>query len=163
MVPANSTGIPRAPAYSGADSLHYRLSGTGLSPPAARHSSRFPYSVASDLRRSYYPGTRVATPPVWALPRSIASTGGIVITFSSCGYLDVSVPRVRFRPGRMSGSLPTGCPIRISPDQWVFAPPRSFSQLVTSFFASESQGIPHAPFRFRYFFRSRNGLVSFRL
>ena len=34
-----------------------------------------------------------------------------------------------------------GCPIRISPDQRLFAPPRSFSQLVTSFFASESQGI----------------------
>ena len=36
----------------------------------------------------------------------------------------------------------TGCPIRISADQGIFAPPRSFSQLVTSFVASESQGIP---------------------
>ena len=95
---------------------------------------------------SYYPGTRVATPPVWALPRSLAATGGIVLTFSSCGYLDVSVPRVRLLISRMSGSLPTGCPIRISADQGIFAPPRGFSQLVTSFFASESQGIPHAPF-----------------
>ena len=31
---------------------------------------------------------------VWALPRSIASTYGIVFTFSSSGYLDVSVHRV---------------------------------------------------------------------
>ena len=46
----------------------------------------------------------------------------------------------------MSGSLPTGCPIRKSADQGIFAPPRGLSQLVTSFFASESQGIPHAPF-----------------
>ena len=38
-----------------------------------------------------------------------------------------------------------GCPIRISADRKLFAPPRSFSQLVTSFFASESQGIHHAP------------------
>ena len=38
-----------------------------------------------------------------------------------------------------------GCPIRISPDQRLFAPPRSFSQLVTSFFASESPGIRRAP------------------
>ncbi len=38
-----------------------------------------------------------------------------------------------------------GCPIRTSPDQRLFAPPRSFSQLVTSFFASESQGIRHSP------------------
>lgn len=38
-----------------------------------------------------------------------------------------------------------GCPIRISTDQVVCADPRSFSQLITSFFASESLGIPHTP------------------
>jgi hypothetical protein len=38
-----------------------------------------------------------------------------------------------------------GCPIRTSADQFVFANPRSFSQLITSFFASESLGIPHTP------------------
>ena len=38
-----------------------------------------------------------------------------------------------------------GCPIRISADQSVCARPRSFSQLITSFFASESLGIPHTP------------------
>ena len=38
-----------------------------------------------------------------------------------------------------------GCPIRISPDQFVCADPRSFSQLITPFFASESLGIPHTP------------------
>ena len=43
-------------------------------------------------------------------------------------------------------SLPAGCPIRISASQWVFAPKRGFSQLVTSFFASESLGILHVPF-----------------
>ena len=36
-----------------------------------------------------------------------------------------------------------GCPIRTSADQRLFAPPRSLSQLITSFIASESQGIPH--------------------
>lgn len=36
-----------------------------------------------------------------------------------------------------------GCPIQTSADQFVFANPRSFSQLITSFFASESLGIPH--------------------
>ena len=35
-----------------------------------------------------------------------------------------------------------GCPIRKSTDQGLFAPPRSLSQLITSFVASESQGIP---------------------
>ena len=38
-----------------------------------------------------------------------------------------------------------GCPIRISTDQLVCANPRSFSQLITSFFASESLGIPRVP------------------
>ncbi len=38
-----------------------------------------------------------------------------------------------------------GCPIRISADQSVFASPRSLSQLITSFFAYESQGILHTP------------------
>ena len=39
-----------------------------------------------------------------------------------------------------------GCPIRTPADQFPFADPRSFSQLITSFFASESLGIPHTPF-----------------
>ena len=38
-----------------------------------------------------------------------------------------------------------GCPIRKSADQIICANPRSLSQLITSFFASESLGIPHAP------------------
>ena len=38
-----------------------------------------------------------------------------------------------------------GCPIRISADHIVCANPRSFSQLITSFIASESLGIPHTP------------------
>ena len=40
----------------------------------------------------------------------------------------------------------SGCPIRKSSDQRLFAPARSLSQLITSFIASESQGIRHAPF-----------------
>ena len=39
-----------------------------------------------------------------------------------------------------------GCPIRRFTDQRLFAPPRDLSQLITSFIASESQGIRHAPF-----------------
>ena len=38
-----------------------------------------------------------------------------------------------------------GCPIRVSADRFVFANPRSFSQLVTPFVASESQGILRTP------------------
>ena len=38
-----------------------------------------------------------------------------------------------------------GCPIQTFADHWLFAPPHNFSQLITSFFASESLGILHAP------------------
>ena len=34
---------------------------------------------------------------------------------------------------RVTGSLPPGYPIRLSADQWVCAPPRGFSQLITAF------------------------------
>ena len=43
---------------------------------------------------SPYPG-RLGL-PVWALPRSLAATRGIDVSFSSWGYLDVSVHPVPF-------------------------------------------------------------------
>ena len=55
--------------------------------------------------------------------------------FSSPGW-----PLSRWRAFRAPGS-----PIRKSADLRAFAPPRGLSQLVTSFFASESLGIPRAP------------------
>ena len=50
-------------------------------------------SQTSTVSKSYNPG-HASTSPVWALPRSLATTCGIIVIFSSCGYLDVSVPRV---------------------------------------------------------------------
>ncbi len=44
---------------------------------------------------------------VWALPRSLATTCGIILIFSSYGYLDVSVPHVRL-PYGMTGLQPAG-------------------------------------------------------
>jgi hypothetical protein len=60
------------------------------------------------MLQSYNPDV-AETPSVWALPRSIATTRGITIVFSSSGYLDVSVRRVRFPcgiPGLQPGGLP---------------------------------------------------------
>ena len=48
--------------------------------------------------------------------------------------------------GAVTVSLPPGSPIRTSADHGAFASPRGFSQLITSFIASESQGIRRAPF-----------------
>ena len=80
---------------------------------------------------------------VWANPRSLATTYGITIVFSSSGYLDVSVHRVNFF--RFMFFKHKGFPIRTSTDRRLFAPPRSFSQLTTSFVVSRSQGILHVP------------------
>ena len=57
---------------------------------------------------------RSARTPVWALPLSLAATYGIDVSFSSSGYLDVSVHRVPFHDlwiqSWMTGVLPAGFP-----------------------------------------------------
>ena len=81
---------------------------------------------------------------VWAFSLSLATTQEIIIIFSSSAYLDVSVQQVcAFM--RLVFNQP-GFPIQKSTDQFIFADPRSLSQLITSFIASESQGIPRVPF-----------------
>jgi hypothetical protein len=56
-----------------------------------------------------------------------------MISFLSCGFF------LKHFSGRV------GYPIRQSADQWMFAPPRRFSQLATAFFALIRQGIRHKP------------------
>ncbi len=61
-------------------------------------------------------------------------------------------PGLAFRLAEYIDFIDMGCPIQKSADQFVFANPRSLSQLITSFFASESQGILHTPLiTFSYF------------
>ena len=60
------------------------------------------------LSCSYNPGF-AETMPVWAAPRSLATTCGITLVFFSYGYLDVSVPHVRLSfemPDLQPGGLP---------------------------------------------------------
>ena len=96
-------------------------------------------------------GVHLDTPPVWAPPRSLAATEGISIDFFSSGYLDGSVPQVcrschyvfmawHTSFGRM------GYPIRSPAHHRIFAPTRGFSQLVTTFFVRQLQGIRRGPF-----------------
>src|SRR6187431_1899194 len=115
---------------------------TGLSPSMAPLSSGFRFLVHK-ISWSYNPNIAVTT-LVWANPRSLATTYGITFVFFSSAYLDVSVQRVAHLSMYYVFNI-VGCPIRISTDQFVCANPRSFSQLITSFFASESLGIPHTP------------------
>jgi hypothetical protein len=60
------------------------------------------------MLQSYNPNV-AETSLVWALPRSIATTKGITFVFSSSGYLDVSVRRVRL-PCGITGLQPVGFP-----------------------------------------------------
>ena len=87
MGPPPSHEIPRASWYSGytPDILPFRVQGFNLlwlTFPG--HSAKTLY-----LYECPYPDCSV-----WALPASLAATGGIEFSFSSSGYLDVSVPRV---------------------------------------------------------------------
>ena len=100
-------------------------------------------SHSSQSCRSYNPAHAV-TCTVWAPPFSLATTCGITVVFSSCGYLDVSVPHVRL-PYRDTHIAMGGLPHSDIHGSIPLAGPRGFSQLGTSFFASESLGIPRAP------------------
>ena len=106
---------------------------TGLSPAMARLSRRF---------RFLHDGH-------WPLPRSLATTSGVSVDVLSSGYLDVSVPRVRFPSLWIRLKIPqkvAGCPIRKFRDQRSLASPPDLSQRATSFIASRRQGIHQMPF-----------------
>ena len=97
--------------------------------------SRFPAGLPRPF--SYHPQITYAvlTPKnssVWALSLSLAATKEIDVSFSSSGYLDVSVPRVPFIhlwiQCMMTGVLPAGFPhsdIRGSMD--ICSSPRLFA------------------------------------
>jgi hypothetical protein len=77
VVPPISDRISRVPPYS---RTMVCIACTGLSPAEARLSRRFHFT-----HHCHWPG-----------PRSLATTSGVSLDILSCGYLDVSVPRVRF-------------------------------------------------------------------
>ena len=119
------------------------ISDTRLSLSPAGLPSPFSYLTSATTQSE----PRDARITVWALSISLAATLEIdKFSFSSSGYLDVSVPRVSFSqamylPVDNCTLLQLSSLIRISAGQWIFAPHRSFSQLVTSFFGSQCQGI----------------------
>ncbi len=121
---------------------------TGPSPSSAALSSTFGWLSGSFLTRARNPG--VHRTPVWAPSRSLAATWEIDLSFFSSPYLDVSVQAVP--PARLcihravAGGFPAGFPHSdIRGSYRIFAPDRGFSQLITSFFGSQCQGIRPAP------------------
>ena len=110
MVPPTSHKVPRVSWYFGSRLLPsifaygaFTLSGW----LSQNHSAK----LFRSIMQSEPHGARTM---VWALPRSLAATYGIDVSFSSSGYLDVSVHRVPFHtlwigvwiPGVYPGGFP---------------------------------------------------------
>jgi hypothetical protein len=90
VVPPASRRISRVLRYSGSR-LYFVLSPTGLLPSP----EPLPFGLRLELFRFYDPATPVhRSGLVWPLAASLAATEAIEFSFSSSGYLDVSVHRV---------------------------------------------------------------------
>ena len=119
--------------------LRLRVRGSHPLPPA------FPDRSAAQASAAGHPRAGPTTPGgrslrVWALPLSLAATRGISIDFSSCRYLDGSLPCVSLPEGYVFASRThalrhAGYPIRTPADHSYAAAPRGFSQLAASFIA----------------------------
>ena len=90
MVPPVSHRVPRVQRYSGSSLTRFgfRLRGSHPLWPA------FPCRSSNLSCRCVSPQPRRINPPVWPLPRSLATTDGISVDVFSSPYLDVSVQAV---------------------------------------------------------------------
>ena len=161
MVLPDSHGIPRAPWYLGTLRGRYipftYRTFTFFGPsfqkgsvrdilcnfPAARHcghtASRYPVLPTHDgLQQNRFRLLPVRSP---LLGQSLLlSLPGATEMFH---FTPLPSLTYEFSQGYLPEEM--GCPIRKSPDQSVFATPRSLSQLTTSFIGYQCQGIPCIP------------------
>ena len=162
MVLPDSRRVPRAPRYSGTvpgRRLHFGYRAVTcygcpfqnillyrhfVTPRKLRRTLRTePTTPTAQRLRAY-------TQLVWALPISLATTLGISLDFSSCRYLDVSIPCVRLHTLCIQAWIPEHDLRWVSPFgnpriKACLAAPRGLSQPATSFIASQYQGIHHTP------------------
>ena len=144
MVPLPSDKVPRVSSYSG-----YRL----LLSPFAYGA----FTLSGWLSQNH--SARLSLNPAVHTPvctHTGLGSSGFARRYSRnrCFLLFLSLLRCFSSGGsppyvmywRMDTTYVVGFPIQISPDQWIFAPPRSFSQLITSFIGSQCQGIHPALF-----------------
>ena len=136
MVPAHSIKVSRVSSYSG-----YRSVSLSFAYGAFTLSGRLSQSRSAGLPESGLRSEpRNARIPVWPLPRSHAATCGIDVSFSSSGYLDVSVHRVPLHAlwigAWMTGVCPAGFPHSeihgsrdICSSPWLFAAYHVFLRL----------------------------------
>ena len=109
---------------------------------------RFPALSALPRRmtaRSYNPGHAVTHGRFGLFPGRSPLLGESLLFSLPRGTKMFQFPRFASPHNGDNGIKPLGCPIRKSTGQRIFAPHRGLSQLITSFIASVSQGIHHAP------------------
>ena len=147
MVPPSSDQVSRVWPYSGNRSALVVFTYVVLTlSDRPSHAVRLTTWVLNALRTP-----KVFLPSVCPLPRSLATTYGISFDVSSSPYLDVSVQAVPpmylfwISVQRTWVWTQVSFLIQKSPDQCLFAAPRSLSQLITSFIGSQCQGIRPAP------------------
>ena len=106
-----SHGVSRVPRYSGTQltQITFRIRGSHPLWPA------FPCRSPKLSRRCAGPQPRRINPPVWPLPRSLATTSGISVDVFSSPYLDVSVQAVPRVLLFYSQHADTVLPCRVSP------------------------------------------------
>ena len=136
MVPAHSDKVSRVSSYSG-----FRHVVSPFAYGAFTLSGRLSQNLSARFDESFLRSEpRNARIPVWPLPRSLAATCGIDVSFSSSGYLDVSVHRVPFHAlwigAWMTGVCPAGFPHSeihgsrdICSSPWLFAAYHVFLRL----------------------------------
>ena len=136
MVPARSDKVSRVSSYSGYRSVSLSFANGAFTLSGRLSQSRSARLPESGLRSE----PRNARIPVWPLPRSLAATCGIDVSFSSSGYLDVSVHRVPLHAlwigAWMTGVCPAGFPHSeihgsrdICSSPWLFAAYHVFLRL----------------------------------
>ena len=136
MVPAPSDKVSRVSSYSGYRSVSLSFAYGAFTLSGRLSQSRSARLPESGLRSE----PRNARIPVWPLPRSLAATCGIDVSFSSSGYLDVSVHRVPLHAlwigAWMTGVCPAGFPHSeihgsrdICSSPWLFAAYHVFLRL----------------------------------
>ena len=90
MVPPVSHRVSRVRRYSGSSLMEVIFRLRDYHPLWLA----FPYHSAKLFHRCVSPQPQRINPLVWPLPRSLATTSGISVDFSSSPYLDVSVQAV---------------------------------------------------------------------
>ena len=136
MVPARSDKVSRVSSYSGYRSVSSSFA-YGAFTLSGRLSQNRSAKLVESIPRSEPQHARTL---VWALPLSLAATPGIDVSFSSSGYLDVSVHRVPLHAlwigAWMTGVCPAGFPHSeihgsrdICSSPWLFAAYHVFLRL----------------------------------